>query len=170
WQCGLDIDQLADIGLTLGADVPVFVRQHSAWAEGIGEKLTAIELPKIWYLVVYPDCFVSTAKIFSHKALTRNCEISTIRTFFAEGGPKHGVNVMQPVVYDLYPQVKEAAKWLEAYNNSTRMTGSGSCLFAPFDNEQEARKIASRCKWPCFVAEGKNHVVLRIQTPLINND
>lgn len=156
WQCGLSNTELAEIGLSLGADVPVFVHGKTAWAEGIGEQLTPCELPEMWYLVVHPDCFVSTAKIFSDKALTRDCEISKIRDFLAQGGPRRGLNVMQAVVLEHYPAVKKALDWLTQFCPDARMTGSGSCLFAPFDNEREARKIALRCKWPHFVAKGIN--------------
>ncbi len=156
WQCNLTIAQLATIGLQLGADVPLFVEGKTAWAEGVGERLTAHKMPELWYLVVHPECFVSTQKIFSNKALTRDCEISKIRDFLAQGGPKRGTNVMEPVVFDLYPEVKKVRDWLLQFNPYARMTGSGSCLFAPFDNEREARKIASRCEWPHFVAQGVN--------------
>jgi len=156
WECGLTTEQLATIGVSLGADVPVFIHGKTGWAEGIGEQISPYELPELWYLVVHPDCFVSTAKIFSDKALTRDCEISKIRDFLAQGGPKRGLNVMQPVVLEHYPKVKEALDWLIQFCPDARMTGSGSCLFAPFDNEREARKIALRCKWPHFVARGIN--------------
>ncbi len=156
WQCQLSLDQLANIGLELGADVPVFVKGQTAWAEGIGERLTPYQLPELWYLVVHPECFVSTAKIFSHEALTRDCEISTIRDFLARGGPKQGANVMEAIVFELYPKVKAVRDWLAQFNPYARMTGSGSCVFAPFDNEREAHIIASRCEWPHFVARGVN--------------
>ncbi|WP_144391502.1 4-(cytidine 5'-diphospho)-2-C-methyl-D-erythritol kinase [Pleionea sediminis] len=156
WQCHLSIDELSKLGVSLGADIPVFIHGKTAWAEGIGEELFAHDLPELWYLVIHPECFVSTAKIFSNKALTRDCEISKIRDFLAQGGPKRGNNVMEPVVFDLYPEVKKVRDWLIQFNPDARMTGSGSCLFAPFDNEREARKIASRCEWPNFVAKGVN--------------
>lgn len=156
WQCELSLDTLANLGLQLGADVPVFIKGKTAWAEGIGEQLTAHKLPELWYLVVHPECFVSTEKIFSNKALTRDSEISKIRDFLAQGGPRRGSNVMEPVVFDLYPDVKKVRDWLLQFNPDARMTGSGSCLFAPFDNEREARKIACRCEWPNFVARGVN--------------
>src|SRR5690606_20702170 len=72
WQTGLNIDELAELGRQLGADVPVFVRGKTAWAEGVGEQLAALELPELWYVVLAPDCHVSTAEIFRHKDLTRN--------------------------------------------------------------------------------------------------
>ncbi len=163
WQCGFSLDKLAELGLGLGADVPVFIKGQTAWAEGIGEDLTPVEMPELYYLVTHPECFVSTQEIFSHKALTRNCEISTIRAFLAEGGPKQGTNVMEPVVFELYPKVKEVRDWLLQFNPHARMTGSGSCLFAPFDNEREVSKIASRCRWPHFVAKGVNQSPLHQQ-------
>jgi 4-diphosphocytidyl-2-C-methyl-D-erythritol kinase len=156
WNCNLSLAELAQIGARLGADVPVFIHGKTAWAEGIGDQLTAHPMPELWYLVVHPECFVSTAKIFSHKALTRDCEISTIRDFLAQGGPKQGTNVMEAVVFELYPEVKRVRDWLAKFNPYARMTGSGSCVFAPFDNEREANIIATRCEWPHFVARGVN--------------
>jgi 4-diphosphocytidyl-2-C-methyl-D-erythritol kinase len=156
WQCGLSLDQLSEMGAQLGADVPIFVKGKTAWAEGIGERLTPYPMPELWYLVIHPECFVSTAKIFSHKALTRDCEISTIRDFLAQGGPKQGSNVMEAVVFELYPEVKAVRDWLAQFNPYARMTGSGSCVFAPFDNEREANIIATRCERPHFVARGVN--------------
>ena len=166
WQCQLSATELAQIGVSLGADVPVFVHGFSAWAEGIGEKLTPIELPETHYLIIHPECFVSTAKIFSHSALTRDCEISTIRDFLAQGGPYVGNNVMEPVVLQLYPEVEEALSWLKQYNDNARLTGSGSCVFAPFDNKREMSKIAALCKWPHFMAQGVNQSPLHNQKPI----
>ncbi|MCO7224097.1 4-(cytidine 5'-diphospho)-2-C-methyl-D-erythritol kinase [Pleionea sp. CnH1-48] len=160
WQCEQSTEQLADIGKTLGADVPVFVHGKTAWAEGIGEELTPIDIPPQHYLVVYPECFVSTPRIFGHQALTRNCETWKIRDFLAQGQPYIGENVMESVVFDLYPEVKEAYDWLIQHNPNTRMTGSGSCLFSTFDNQRELRKIAALCRWPHFIASGVSESAL----------
>ncbi|TQV81405.1 4-(cytidine 5'-diphospho)-2-C-methyl-D-erythritol kinase [Aliikangiella coralliicola] len=156
WQLELPLKTLADIGLSLGADVPIFVMGNSAFVEGIGEILTPFELPKTWYLVVQPGCHISTAKIFSNPLLTRNSKAITIRDLNALELPFQGTNCMQDIVCDDYPEVRKALEWLKQFNSYARMTGSGSCLFAPFDNEQEMRKIASRCEWPCFEASGVN--------------
>ncbi|TQV76471.1 4-(cytidine 5'-diphospho)-2-C-methyl-D-erythritol kinase [Aliikangiella marina] len=156
WQLGLSLDQLAQIGLKLGADVPIFVRGQTAFVEGIGEIITPTEMPEIWYLVVQPECHVSTAKIFSNPLLTRNSKAITIRDLNALGLPFKGRNTMQDIVCRDYPAVAEVLKWLVQFSSNARMTGSGSCLFIPFDNEQEVRKIATRCSWPHFVAKGVN--------------
>ncbi|MCW9017315.1 MAG: 4-(cytidine 5'-diphospho)-2-C-methyl-D-erythritol kinase, partial [Kangiellaceae bacterium] len=156
WKLGLSVDELSDIGLSLGADVPIFVRGQTAFVEGIGEIITPFEMPEIWYLVVHPDSHVATPKIFSNPLLTRNSKAITIRDLNALELPFQGNNSMQEIVCDDYPEVKLALDWLKQHNPYARMTGSGSCLFAPFDKEQDLRKIASRCEWPHFVAKGVN--------------
>jgi len=156
WELGLSIEKLAQIGVTLGADVPIFVRGQTAFVEGIGEIITPVDMPPIWYLVVQPECHVSTAKIFSNPLLTRNSKAITIRDLNALELPFKGHNTMQDIVCRDYPAVAEVLDWLSQYSPAARMTGSGSCLFIPFDNELEVRKIATRCKWPHFVAKGVN--------------
>ncbi|WP_196140612.1 4-(cytidine 5'-diphospho)-2-C-methyl-D-erythritol kinase [Aliikangiella sp. G2MR2-5] len=156
WQLELNLDTLAEIGLSLGADVPIFVRGRTAFVEGIGEKITPFEMPEIWYLVVYPGCHVTTSKIFSNPLLTRNSKAITIRDLNALELPFKGKNSMQTLVCSDYPAVKSALDWLNQFSNHARMTGSGSCLFLAFDKEQEMRKIASRCEWSHFVAKGVN--------------
>lgn len=153
WHLDWSLDELADLGLTLGADVPVFVHGRSAWAEGVGERLTPLELPDAWYLVVCPNCRVETASVFGHRELTRNESPITIRAFL-EGG---GRNSCQPVVESLYPAIREAGIWLEQYA-PTRLTGTGACLFARFASESSARKILARLpgRWEGFVARGVN--------------
>ena len=156
WNLNFSTEQLADIGLKLGADVPIFIHGNTAFVEGIGEKITPLEVPEAWYLVVYPECHVSTAKIFSNPLLTRNSKAITIRDLNALELPFKGNNSMQTLVCNDYPAVDSALSWLKNESPSARMSGSGSCLFAAFDNEQEVRKIASRCEWPHFVARGTN--------------
>lgn len=125
WGTGLDEDVLADIGLGLGADVPLFVRGRSAWAEGIGEKLTALDLPESEYLIVDPCEHVSTAELFQASALTRNAPRKTIAGFLE--GECTG-NVFAPVVRARYPQVNEAMDWLDQFGQA-RLSGSGGCVF-----------------------------------------
>ena len=156
WDLGLTIDQLADIGLKLGADVPIFVRGNTAFVEGIGEIITPVDMPQAWYLVVQPPSHISTVKIFSNPLLTRNSKAIKIRDLNALELPFKGFNTMQDIVVNEYPEVKKALDWLKQFSPNARMTGSGSCLFIPFDNEQEVRKIATRCEWPHFVAKGVN--------------
>lgn len=153
WECGLGPDELARLGLQLGADVPVFVRGRSAWAEGVGEILTPVELPQRWYLVVRPDCSVNTAAIFADRELTRNTAPMTIAGFLTGGGH----NDCEPVVRKRYPQVDEALGWLAQFGKA-RMSGTGSCIFASFADEESAKAAGSRvpAKWLWFVARGMN--------------
>ncbi len=153
WQCGLDEDALAALGLRLGADVPVFVRGRAAWAEGIGERLTPVDLPLAWYVVVHPRVHVPTAELFSDSGLTRDCSEITLAAFL-DG---QGTNVFQAVVEKRYPEVDQAIRWLSQYAK-TQLTGSGSCLFAQVDNELEGKNILSSLpnKWFGFVARGVN--------------
>lgn len=154
WQLGLDLAALAAIGVSLGADVPVFVHGRSAWAEGIGDVLTPVDLDPAWYLVLCPDCHVETAKIFAHGELTRDALPITIRAFLRQGGENH----CQPVVEELYPGVKKARQWLEEFAPA-RMTGTGACVFARFDSEVRARAVLAGKPgmWQGFVARGVNH-------------
>ncbi|MEE2798497.1 MAG: 4-(cytidine 5'-diphospho)-2-C-methyl-D-erythritol kinase, partial [Pseudomonadota bacterium] len=139
WQTGLSIDQLAELGIRLGADVPVFVRGHAAWAEGVGEQLTPVELEEPWFLVVAPDCPVSTAEIFSDERLTRNSSPITLAAFVAGGGR----NDCLPVVTTRYPEIRNTLILLNKYCEA-KMTGTGSCLFGAFPNEREADKVRAR--------------------------
>jgi 4-diphosphocytidyl-2-C-methyl-D-erythritol kinase len=153
WSCGLSTDALAELGLPLGADVPVFVRGFSAWAEGVGERLEPVILPERWYVIVRPGVSVSTREVFQSPELTRNSPIITIRAFFESGGR----NDCEPVVRAHWPDVAEALDWLGRYAPA-RLTGTGSCIFAPVASPGEAERIAARVpdKWRSFVARGLN--------------
>lgn len=153
WGTGLSLDQLAELGRQLGADVPVFVRGRTAWAEGIGEQLTPLEFPSKWYVVMAPDCSVSTREIFSNEGLTRNSENITVRAFLEEGGK----NDCQKVVEKLFPQVKDAVDWLGCFGPA-QMTGTGACVFAAFSTEAEAREVFAKrpIQLNGFVAKGVN--------------
>ena len=153
WNLGLDLDRLAQLGLSLGADVPVFVRGHAAFAEGVGERLQAVELPEPWYLVAVPQVSVSTAEIFSDSELTRNTPPITVRSLLAGGGH----NDCQPVVEKRYPQVRNALSLLNKFVPA-RMTGTGACVFGSFPNEGEADKVRRQlpATLPSFVARGSN--------------
>ncbi|TGD71536.1 4-(cytidine 5'-diphospho)-2-C-methyl-D-erythritol kinase [Mangrovimicrobium sediminis] len=153
WQLGLSSEQLQAIGAQLGADIPVFVAGHTAWAEGIGERLTAVELPEAWYLIMAPDCHVSTAQIFSHRQLTRNTGAITIAAFF-EG---HTRNDCQSLVRELHPEVDNALNWLGNFGDA-RLTGTGACVFCEFPGEAQARAVLARLPQGAkgFVARGLN--------------
>jgi len=160
WGLELSIEQLAEIGLQLGADVPVFVHGKAAWAEGVGERLTAIEPEESWYLVLRPDCSVSTKEVFNLSDLTRNTPAIRIRDFLEDGGH----NDCESVVRNLYPQVAEALDWLAQFAVA-RMTGTGSCIFAGFDKQQQAESVHEKLPqgWEGFVAKGLNNSPLQIR-------
>ena len=139
WRGGLSTQRLAEIGLRLGADVPVFVHGFAAWAEGIGERLERLELPEVWYLVLFPFCHVSTADIFSDPELTRDSARITIADFFA--GSRE--NDCLPVVCKRHPEVADAIEWLEKYADA-RLTGTGAAVFAAFESEGEAQGVLAR--------------------------
>ncbi len=158
WRCGLPLERLAELGLALGSDVPVFVRGASAWASGRGEALVPVELPERWYLVVDPGVAVSTSQVFQMPELTRNTPLITIRAFFESGGR----NDCEPVVRKLSPEVGEALDWL-ARLAPARLTGTGSCIFASFGSAIDAERLAARVpdRWRAFVARGLNVSPLR---------
>lgn len=153
WQLGLSLPALAELGLQLGADVPVFIYGRSAWAEGVGERLQAIALPPRNYLILVPPCQVSTARIFSQEALTRNSSPITIAAFLREGGR----NDCEPVVKKLYPEVAFGLDWLSRFGPS-RMTGTGACVFAEFVERAAADAVAQQLPagYRGFVAQGVN--------------
>lgn len=153
WQLNLSFEELADIGLQLGADVPVFVKGFAAFAQGVGEQLEKVAAQEKWYLVVRPDISISTAEIFSHPDLPRN----TPKRAIAELLTGSQENDCEKIVRLLYPEVDQQLSWLLQYAPS-RLTGTGSCLFSEFNNKLEAEKI--RAKLPdtvsSFIAQGKN--------------
>ncbi|TNF90858.1 MAG: 4-(cytidine 5'-diphospho)-2-C-methyl-D-erythritol kinase [Gammaproteobacteria bacterium] len=153
WQLDLTLDQLADIGLEIGADVPVFVRGRAAWASGVGEQLQPIELEQPVYLVIDPKVTVSTTQIFAAQELTRNCDPLTIRAFLRGAG----TNVCEPVVRKRHPQVAAAIDWLSR-SVPARMSGTGGCVFAACDSLEQAEGLKSRVpeKWSAYVARGLN--------------
>jgi 4-diphosphocytidyl-2-C-methyl-D-erythritol kinase len=162
WELDYSLDELAALGLQLGADVPVFVRGRAAWAEGVGEKLEFIELPEPWYLVIAPPVHVSTAEVFNAPDLTRDCPSTTLGEF-ASG--RCG-NVCEAVVRRRYPEVDQALNWLGRYTEA-RMTGTGACVFGRFTTRSEAHGVlevfnADGTGGSAFVARGMN------RSPLLN--
>lgn len=157
WGCNLPIEKLAKLGAQLGADVPVFVEGFSAFAEGIGDQLTPVEIAESWYLIITPNCAVSTAQIFSHPQLTRNSAPIKIRAL-SEGQYR---NDCQAIVEKLHPQVKEVVDWLKAYSEPL-MTGTGASVFCRWATEAQAKEILSRVPqhWNAFIARGVNHSVV----------
>ncbi|VTU08470.1 4-diphosphocytidyl-2-C-methyl-D-erythritol kinase [Actinobacillus indolicus] len=153
WQTGLSLIQLAEMGLSLGADVPIFVRGMSAFAEGVGEKLTPCKPTEKWYLVLKPDESISTALIFKHPALPRNTPKRTLDQLL----DSTWANDCEKVVRDHYSKVDDLLNWLVQYAPS-RLTGTGACVFAEFDCEEEARRVFALkpADVEGFVAQGKN--------------
>jgi 4-diphosphocytidyl-2-C-methyl-D-erythritol kinase len=153
WDLGLPRDELAGLGLDLGADVPVFVHGQASWGEGVGEELTPVELPEPWYLVLVPPCQVSTGAVFAHPKLTRDSLPVTIRDFLS--GDRS--NDCLPVVRAAYPPVAAALDWLSGQGQA-RLTGTGACCFAEFADLGSARAALDRLPpgLEGFVARGLN--------------
>ena len=153
WRCGLSLDELAAIGLTLGADVPVFVRGHAAFAEGIGEILTPVEPAEKWYLVAHPGVSIPTPMIFNDPDLPRNTPKRSIETLLK----CEFSNDCEVIARKRFREVDAVLSWLLEYAPS-RLTGTGACVFAEFDTESEARQVLEQApEWlNGFVAKGVN--------------
>lgn len=151
WGLNLGRQTLQELGLRLGADVPVFVFGESAFAEGVGEKLRPVALPAAWYVVLVPPVAVPTAEIFASGELTRDTKPIKMLDFSTGWGR----NDLEPVVCRKYPQVAECLAWLGRFGDA-RMSGSGACVFAGFAGEEEARRVFSRkpATMEGFVAKG----------------
>lgn len=165
WQLNCSEDLLASLGLSLGADVPVFVRGRAAFAEGVGEKLQPVTLPEPWFLVAIPQVLVSTAEIFSDPELTRDTPPIKVRSLL-EGG---GRNDCQPVVMKRYPEVRNALILLNKFV-PTRLTGTGACVFGSFPNEDDADKVARQlpATLPSFIAQGRNISMLHRKLEILD--
>ncbi|WP_341326297.1 4-(cytidine 5'-diphospho)-2-C-methyl-D-erythritol kinase [Methylotuvimicrobium sp. KM2] len=153
WKLGLSRERLMQLGLRLGADVPIFVFGHSAWAEGVGEVFQEIEVPEKWVVVLKPDCHVDTKEIFSSKDLTRDSKSIKIADFIAG---QHQ-NDCLGVVRKLYPSVNRALRELSIFSEA-RLTGTGACVFAQFDTELAAKKayLSLSGKWQSYLCKGIN--------------
>jgi 4-diphosphocytidyl-2-C-methyl-D-erythritol kinase len=143
WNLQLSKAELKSVGVTLGADVPIFIHGLSAWAEGIGEQLTDLTLEEPWYLLLFPPCHVSTGAIFSHSDLTRDSKMMKIAAFLEQGNTPNFRNDCENLVRKLYPEVDEALACLSAFSNA-RMTGTGACVFASFTTQEEALNIGAK--------------------------
>lgn len=153
WNLNLDLFSLAKLGVQLGADVPIFIHGFAAWAEGVGEELSAIQLDESWFVVLIPAVSVSTASVFSDPQLKRNCPHIKINDFLSG----QGSNVCEAIVRELYPEVDQAINWLSQFSQA-RMTGTGACVFAAVASKQEAKQILSKKpqQFAGFIAQGRN--------------
>lgn len=154
WNARLSDDALAEIGRRLGADVPVFVRGRSAWAEGVGDELTAIDLPPRHFAIVDPQIAVSTAALFQAPELTRDTPPTTISRFLAG---METANAFAPVACARFPQVAAALNWLGRFGDA-RLSGSGGCGFVTVESQREAQAIAAQCppQFRAWTARGVN--------------
>lgn len=158
WHTGLGRDELARLGLELGADVPIFVHGKAAWAEGVGERLSPVDPPEPDYLVIHPGVHVATGAIFGHPGLTRDCPAITMPDFISG----RAVNVCEPVVRSLHPEVARALDWLEHQGLAGRMTGTGSCVFAACASREQGLQVLDGLPggWSGFMARGRNRSAL----------
>ena len=155
WELGLKREELVQIGLKLGADVPVFVNGLNAWAQGIGEKLTPLELAEDYFVVIVPPVHVSTAEIFANPKLTRDAKPITIPDFLRGCG----VNHLQAVTSEVYLEVRQVLDWLTEHGparDKARMSGSGAAVFIRTQTLQEAKDMVESCPiyWQAFLARG----------------
>ncbi len=157
WEAGLSVNELAALGSELGADVPVFVHGWAAWAEGVGDKLTPIELPEPWYLIAVPPVSVPTATVFTEFAATRGLTPYTPARTIRDLQPGFGRNDLEPVVRHRFPAVDRAFEWLSRFGRP-RMTGSGGCVFVEVPDAERGADWLSEAPpgLTGFVARGLN--------------
>lgn len=166
WELNLPTEKLMTLGLSLGADVPIFVYGHSAWAEGVGEKLQEINPLEQWVVIIKPDCHVNTGEIFSAKELTRDSKSITINDFTAG---QHQNDCIE-VVRQRYPSVQNALVDLSEFSEA-RLTGTGACVFAQFDSKELAIRAyqSLKNKWrQVYVTKGINKSPLFLKLRIDN--
>jgi 4-diphosphocytidyl-2-C-methyl-D-erythritol kinase len=160
WNLDFSIKRLMELGLQLGADVPVFIYGFSAWAEGIGERLQKITIPEQWVVIIKPDCQVNTGEIFLHQDLTRDSKIITIADFLAGQQQNDCLNVVRK----LNQPIEHALSALSEFSKA-RLTGTGACVFAQFDSYESACKAHDALKpdWQVYLSKGMNQSLLSIK-------
>ena len=158
WQCGLNTTQLAEFGVKLGADVPIFVHGHNAWAEGIGEHLTFIDLDQKQYIVLKPDCFISTQLLFSQKTLTRDTKPTKFCAY--QRTPSDFRNNFEPLARSLYPKVNEAMQYLDQFGTA-KLTGTGACVFTEVTAEMNVDDILAHSPCTAYFVNSLNESPLR---------
>ena len=159
WQCGLSISKLAELGVQLGADVPIFVHGKNAWAEGIGEHLTFIDLDQKQYIVLKPDCFISTQLLFSQKTLTRDTK-PTKFCAYQQNSSSFGNN-FEPLARKLYPEVDEAMHYLDQFGKA-KLTGTGACVFVEVTENMNIDEILARSPCKAYLVKSLN------ESPLVH--
>ena len=158
WQCGLNIEQLAELGLKLGADVPIFIHGRNAWAEGIGEHLTFIDLDQKQYIVLKPDCFISTQLLFSQKTLTRDTKPTKFCAYQLK--PFNFGNNFEPLARSLYPEVNEAMQYLDQFGIA-KLTGTGACVFTEVTADMNIDEILAHSPCKAYLVNSLNESPLR---------
>jgi 4-diphosphocytidyl-2-C-methyl-D-erythritol kinase len=141
WGCGLSTGELAQLGLALGADVPVFVHGYSAWAEGIGDRLQPMDLEEAWYVLVFPELEIATSEVFAHPDLLRDSAPLDPSNF----DPESGGNTLEGTVLDMYPEMRRVFTDLEPWGRP-RLTGTGSCVFMRFNEKIQAERTTNGLK------------------------
>ena len=159
WQCGLNTEQLAELGVKLGADVPIFVHGRNAWAEGIGEHLTFIDLDQKQYIVLKPDCFISTQLLFSQKTLTRDTKPTKFCAYQLK--PSDFRNDFEPLARSLYPEVDEAMQYLDQFGKA-KLTGTGACVFVEVTEKMKIDDILNHSPCKAYLVSSLN------ESPLIH--
>jgi 4-diphosphocytidyl-2-C-methyl-D-erythritol kinase len=156
WGTGFGPEALAELALSLGADVPFFLDGRPAWAEGVGDRLTPVDIEPRWYLVLVPPVGVATAGVFAAPELTRNTEPLKMEDFSARPRLFEFSNDLEPVVTSRYPVVRQHLEWLRKHRAQARMTGSGACVFAEFERRDDAEAVARElpASMKGFVAQG----------------
>ncbi len=157
WELGLTEERLMQLGLQLGADVPVFVYGRAAWAEGVGEKLEQIDVPEKWIVLIKPDCHVDTKEIFSVKDLTRDSKSITMADFLTGQHQNDCTNVVRKLYQPVEKALVDLARFSEA-----RLTGTGACVFAQFDSEESAKQAydSLNMQWQVYLVKGLNKSLL----------
>ena len=158
WQCGLNLEQLAHLGLKLGADVPIFVHGRNAWAEGIGEHLTFIDLDQKQFIILKPDCFISTQLLFSQKTLTRDTKPTKFCAYQLK--PSDFGNHFEPLARSLYPQVDEAMQYLDQFGKA-KLTGTGACVFVEVTEKMNVSEVLNHSPYKAYLVNSLN------ESPLI---
>ncbi|WP_290522830.1 4-(cytidine 5'-diphospho)-2-C-methyl-D-erythritol kinase [Alcanivorax sp.] len=158
WGLNLSLATLAELGLSLGADVPVFVKGKSAWAEGVGEQITPVSLPDAHFLVIHPGIHVSTARIFGDRELTRDTPISKLPASLEAVLTRDFHNDCEAVATKHFPEIGKTLDWLRQHTGNARMTGTGACCFARLTGPQQGQQLLQQLPqhWTGFVARSRN--------------